>query len=570
MNKKIIITLLIGLMLWNCNELTLNPLSEGSTQNWYSDDTEISMALNKLYDLNYYENFFVSGVFWLDWWTESWTDNQGIRFTPGSFVAGTLDGQNVMLNKLWDRAYQCINNANTLLENIDKVKNEISEQQLNRFIADARFARAIQYSFLIFYWGDVPFYTNILDIEEAFSLSRTNKEIILSEIYEDFDFAISWSPLSYSGNDYRRATKGAALAMKARIALYMEDWEIARDAAKECIELGVYELYPDFHELFGQKYTSEFIFSAPRSVDYNSYVNIEQLGTRNTGGYATVQPTWDLLASFLCTDGLPIDESPLFNPQDPFRNRDPRCAMTIVEFGTSHLGVIYEPHPDTLKVFNFRTGSYMDNQDSRGVNQYASYNGLAWKKWLKDGWYTGNRGSMTNIVIRYADVLLMYAEAKIELNEIDQSALDAINTVRARAYGAEVNEISLYPEVTTISQSELRRIVRTERRMEFAMEGRRLPDILRWRIAEKVLNKKNYGMLDPVDLREKVIPQGLWFWPETPSIDEDGIADFDALYEKGFCKLLSERVFDATKSYLFPIPTSEILINDNLEQNPNY
>lgn len=125
--------------------------------------------------------------------------------------------------------------------------------------------------------------------------------------------------------------------------------------------------------------------------------------------------------------------------------------------------------------------------------------------------------------MRYADVLLMYAEAKIELNEIDDATLEAMNRVRARAYGVQYTETDQYPAIVTRSQSELRTILRTERRMEFAFERLRIYDLLRWRIAEKVLNysdwtiKYNAG----ANVLKKVMTDGQWFIP-TPAIDESG------------------------------------------------
>jgi hypothetical protein len=164
----------------------------------------------------------------------------------------------------------------------------------------------------------------------------------------------------------------------------------------------------------------------------------------------------------------------------------------------------------------------------------------------------------------------MYAEAKIESNEIDASVLEAMNRVRARAYGVNFTETDKYPAITTTNQAALRRILRTERRIEFAFEGRRYTDIIRWRLAEKVLNLPNYGMLDPAELREKVVKPGLWFFPETPPIDEDGIADLSIMFNKGLIKKITQREFDKTKQYLWPIPAKDILINSNLTQNPNY
>jgi len=573
--KKIIITVIVASLLLGCKEMDLNPLSEGSTGNWYSDDTELSLSLNKLYDLNYWENWY--GPYNTGWlyWHEAWSDDWMQRTFLGLMAAGTINGETDAVVRIWQTAYKCIANANSIIENIDRATEKISQDNMNRYLGDAMFVRAAQYGKLIFLFGDVPFFTETLDIDQAFSLGRTNKGQILEQIYADLDFAISHLPTSYSSNEFTHATKGAAMAMKARIALYMGDYSIARDAAKACIDLGVYSLYPDYGDFFGQKNTSETVFAIPRSVELGKYINIEQIVCRNCGGYSTVQPSWDLFCSFLCTDGLPIDESPLFNPHEPFKNRDPRCAQTIVEFGSVHLGVRYEPHPDSLKTFNYKTNAYMINNDSKGAALYASFNGLVWKKWINKEWYTGNRGDMPNIVIRYADVLLMYAEAKIELGEIDSSVLDAINKVRARAYGVVYTQTNDYPAVTTTDQSSLRKSLRIERRMEFAFEGGletslRYADLVRWRLAEKVLNKKIYGLLDVADLREKVVNPGLWFFPETPSIDEDGVADFESMYNKGLIKLNAIRVFEPSKHYLLPIPTKEILINDNLIQNSGY
>ncbi len=573
--KNFIITLVIALLLLGCNDMDLNPLSEGSSGNWYSDDTELSLSLNKLYDLAFWENWYGPyNTGWLNW-HDAWSDDWTQRTNLGIMAAGTVNGQTDAVIKIWETAYKCIANANFIIENIGRAAGSISQDKMNAYIGDARFVRAAQYSKLIFLFGDVPFFTKTLNIDQAFSLSRTSKNEVLDQIYADLDFAITHLPVSYSSNEYTHATKGAAMAMKARIALYMGNYTIARDAAKACIDLGVYTLYPDYGKFFGQKNTSETVFAIPRSVGLGSYINIEQIVCRNCGGYSTVQPSWDLFCSFLCTDGLPIDESPLFDPHNPFKNRDPRCAQTIVEFGSRHLGVRYEPHPDSIKAWNYKTSAYMSNNDSKGVAQYASFNGLVWKKWINDEWYTNNRGDMPNIVIRYADVLLMYAEAKIELGEIDQSVRDAINKVRARAYGVDFSKTTSYPAVSATNQAGLRKILRIERRMEFAFEGGletslRYADLVRWRLAEKVLNTSIYGLLDVADLREKVVKPGLWFFPEVPPIDEDGVANFGSMYNKGLIKLLALRTFDPSKHYLLPIPTKEILINKNLVQNPKY
>lgn len=557
--------LIIGLIaLMGCNDLNLNPLSEGSSENWYSNDTEIEMAVSDLYRDDFWPRD-----------DDEWTDDFTRRNALTPITDATINGQWGTSNTYWTNAYKAIARANAILANLENSKENVSASSIEKFKAEARFVRAAQYSRLISYFGDVIFSTGIIDLEESFTMSKTDKQTILNSIYEDFDFAIANLPVSYGSSQTKRATKGAALAYKARIALYNQDWAIARDASKACMDLGVYELYPDFGTLFlsKTKNTKESIFAIPRSVALNVYLGTDFCWysiSRNAGGLAWLNPSWELFCSFLCTDGLPIDESPLFNPRQPFKNRDPRCTATIVEFQTRHLGFMYQPHPDSLNIYNFNSGKYQKNNDTRTNAQYASFNGLIWKKGIDEDWSDDQKTDPDKILMRYADVLLMYAEAKIELGEIDASVLNAINQVRARAYKVDVSATSSYPAVTTTNKDQLRKVVRLERRMEFAWEGIRYMDIIRWKIADKVLNNDIYGMLDVADLREKVVKQGLWFFPEVPPIDDDGVADFSSMYNKGLVRILADRKFDATKQYLWPIPTKEILINSNLKQNPGY
>jgi len=569
MKRIVYILSVCAISLSSCSELDLNPLSTGSNANWYEDESEVVMSLNDLYR----EAFWPKD-------SESYSDNFQSRSNTNEITNGTINSESSMVETRWKNAYKAIGRVNSLLANIDKAAKSIPEASLSKYIAEAKFIRASQYADLISHFGDVVYTEGVPDLAIASALSRTPKATVLKHIYADYDSAAMFLPTSYGSTETQRATKGAAYAMKARIALYMGDYAVARDAAQNCMDLKVYQLYPDFAKLFAltTKNSVESIFVIPRSVEFGSCLGkggspyLDNAGdwmTRNPGCYAGNNPSWELFCSFLCTDGLPIDESPLFNPREPFKNRDPRCTATIVEFQTRHLGYMYQPHPDSLKCYNFNTGKYVTNNDSRGVNQYASYDGIMFKKGIDDSWLTsGNKVDPDKIIVRYADVLLMYAEAKIELKEIDQTVLDAINKVRARAYGVTYTQTSAYPSVTTTDQTALRKILRTERRVELANEGLRYMDLIRWRLAEKALTKPSYGMLDPADLRTKIIKTGLWFFPEVPSIDEDGLPDFTSMYNKGLIKLLAIRSFDANKEYLWPIPSKDILINPNMTQNP--
>ncbi len=573
--KKNILSLTVAsiILATSCTSMDMTPKSQGNSESWYTTETELNMAVNEFYILGYWQEPLLA--------SEQWTDNFTYRNTNrgegGSVLDGTLTGQTWYCYNLWQQSYKLISRANSLLNNIHRAESAgLSENLIARYKAEACFARACKYMDLLFFFGDVPYIDRYYTIKETETqLKRTPVSEIIPKVYEDFDYAIENLPVSYSPSS-SHATKGAALAMKARFAMYMKDYATMAEAAKACIDLNVYSLEPDFAKLFLQstKENAEKVFCIPRSI--TSSVVLDQWYVknglpRNAGGYAADTPSWDLLASFLCTDGLPIDESPLFDPHNPFKNRDPRCAMTIVEFGTEHCGYIYDPSPAAKTTTNTTTGASQTNQDSRINNQYASFNGLVWKKGIDASW-TENGLQVENdyLIMRYAEVLLMYAEAKIELGEIDDSVLDAINQVRSRAYGVNSSMTDSYPAVTTKDQASLRKAVRIERRMEFAKEGRRYMDLIRWDLAKKALNSYNYINLAANDCLEQVVNKGLWFWPETPQIDEDGLADFEPMAEKGLIQRGAQRVFP-DRQMLWPLPTHDAeLCNGNLEQNPGY
>ena len=563
----------LSLALVSCESMDLVPKSQGNTASWYTNETELALAANEFYILGYWQEPLNS--------SEQWCDNTTYRLqnrnpgSKGTILDGTMNGQQYEVYALWEQSYKLIARANTMLENIHKAEGNVAQSVIDRYTGEACFARACKYADLIFFYGDVPYLERTETITEAEQKGRRPKEELIPLVYADFDKAIEGLPVSYGQSAPVHFTKGAAMAMKARFALYMGDYEMSEKSAKACMDLGVYSLEPDYAKLFKQsiKVNPEKVFVLPRSIENDVVLDswiVKNGLPRNAGGYGSYNPSWDLLASYLCTDGLPIDESPLFDPRNPFKNRDPRCSMTIVAFNTEHCGFEYNPSPAATTIMNYTTGKTQSNQDTRKVNQYASYTGLLWKKGIDASWMeNGLKVEQDYIIMRYADVLLMYAEAMIEQNKIDDSVLKAINMVRARAYGVDVSETSAYPAVKMGSQEELRKAVRIERRMEFAMENSRLQDLMRWKLASKALNGYNYIMLQPDDLLKNVVEKGLWFWGMTPQIDEDGLADFSALFNAGYCTTGAKRSFP-DREYLWPIPTHDMELCPNLTNNPGY
>ena len=400
--KTIIIALCAALT--SCESMDLGPKSQGNTESWYTSETELNLASNDFYILGYWQEPLSS--------SEQWTDNttyRSINRNPGSngtVLDGTLNGQQYEVYALWQQSYKLIARCNTMLENIHKADGKVRESVIKRYEGEARFCRACKYADLVFFYGDVPYLEKTETIEEAETQGRKPKSELIPLIYADFDSAIVNLPTSYGASEAIHATKGAALAMKARFALYMGDYAVAEKAAKQCIDLGIYSLEPDYAKLFKQstKVNPEKVFVLPRSIENEVLLDawiVKNGLPRNAGGYGSYNPSWDLLASYLCTDGLPIDESPLFDPHNPFKNRDPRCAMTIVEFNTEHCGYEYDPSPAAKTVMNYTTQKMQSNQDSRIVNQYASYDGLLWKKGIDASWTeNGQKVEQDYIIMR--------------------------------------------------------------------------------------------------------------------------------------------------------------------------
>lgn len=567
MRKNIIIGLMGIMTFTSCHDLDLNPLSNGSTENWYSTETEVEMAVNELYKDAFWQMDDLENLSGTDW-----ADDGMYRESLTAFQNARLNGQTEEVTRLWSDQFKAIARANGVIQNAHRaVDAGASEIKINRLVAEARFHRACAYAKLMSKFGGVPLVVEELDLEECFKIGRAPLETVKKFVYDEFDAVADVLPVSCSG--VQRATCGAAWALKARYALYMGDYDVVVEAARNVMDMNQYSLHENYGDLFLQstKKSVESIFCLPRSIEFKEDINIQYLLPRNHGGYAAPTPTWDLFASYLCTDGLPVDESPLFDPHNPFKNRDPRLSMTIVPFGEIFMGIEYNPHPEVLEVMDYNKNKMIKNNDTRTVSQYASYTGLIWKKGMDESCKNNSFNiEPDKIVIRYADILLMYAEAMIELGQIDDTVLECINQVRARAYGVDVADKDKYPAVTSTNQKALRTIIRTERRMEFAKEGLRYMDLIRWKLMDEVMQKKVYIMLYPSSLLiENVVEQGNWFWPFAPDIDENGLADFSRMAATGQIGVIAQRQWDE-RQYLWPIPTTEIIINPHMEQNPGY
>jgi len=427
----------------------------------------------------------------------------------------------------WD--YKTIQRCNWFLENVDGVK--MDEAKKLRFKSEARFLRAYQYFMMSQLYGDVPYITHTVSTQEAASVSRTPYAAVRDSLFKELAEIAPNLPASYSGNDVGRITRGAALSLKARMELYDKKYAAAVADYKEVMQLG-YALYPNYQDLFriGYENNSEVILDVQYKANDVPNGDIGIMPSSGVGGWASLSPTQALVDAYEMKNGKTIDDPASgYNPDQPYANRDPRLAATIVYPGQLYEGTYYNSieagSPDYYNDNNNSPTGYVEKKFTANLSDYP------------DMWNTG----LNMIVIRYAEVLLSYAEAQIELGVIDNSVYDAIDAVRLRA-GMPAVDRTVYS-----SADKLRQLVRRERQVELALEGLRWFDIQRWQIGTTVRSGTVYGTrLGTVNKTT------------------------GALSLTGNHVTVETRLFDARKDYLWPVPQKERDLNKNLSQNPGY
>lgn len=591
------ICMISALLFTSCVDLNLNPLSEGSSENWYSSASEIEMSLNDFYRTAF---FPIDGTAWAD--DAAWRSNTQLVWN------GTMTAEDGTVAGRWQNYYKGIARALRIINNLDAKGGDLglNDATIQRYKGEAYFYLGFAYGMLAFHWGDVILDKTGMTLEEAYSATRSPKSEVLAYSMECFDKAAQGLPATYGG--VQRATKGMAYAFKARIAIYNGDYATAATAAKACMDLGVYSLHDNYQDLFIAGTSPEWIFVFKGDYALKQYYwsasDCQNYAPRLIGGWGTCGPSYELVFAYPCTDGLPVDESPLYNPKAIFDHRDPRMAMTIAPFaqpesecvknGTykpedyEFCGYEFTPSPLANKVTRISDGAKVFNTDSKACALHAAYNGFYWKKYVDPANWTaanGWKGNNAYIHMRYGDVLLMYAEAMNEQGKCDQAVLDAtINKLRERAYKGTG---MAYPKVTTDTQAKLRTIIRTERFIELAFEGHRYEDLLRWKVAEVIFNRPIYylertwsgsgswdGNLASTPEAYQKLAQN-WLdgnYPVggVPDIDENGLSDLSYMAANGWVVQATTRQFDKNRDYLWPVPAADILVNPNLTQNPGY
>lgn len=545
------------LVLSSCQKDLLNkyPLDSPSSSTFFSNETELTLAINSAY----------RGLYWLSnanvpyqLYIEGATDLVFIRGNGANMItvqSGQFSTETGVFYSAWSNFYESIARCNNILENMHRAVDNVSEEFYNRIEAEAKFLRAYNYTYLVNLYGDVPFVTSMLSLEEG-QMAKTDKSIIIEQLFEDLDFAASALPVAWEAAEDGRITKGAALGLKARLALWTGHYDIAASAAESVIDLGNYEIYPNYENLFKHEGegSHESILHIPFLIGVAASGTPREIGPRTGSGYSIIVPTQTLVDMYQCTDGKRVDESDVFNPNDQFANRDPRLFQSILYPGQWFNGYLFETNPSARTTQRDVNGviSWVNNLEV--TNAYGTFTGYLWKKYLdeKDVPNDVLRSELNFMLMRYAEVLLTYAEAQIELGDVTPKVIDAINAVRRRP--------SVMMPAASISMTidELRDLVRYERTIELAGEGFRLFDIRRWRIAEHVLPGNLLGKRRSTS----------WDLPVTPSFNVYGKPIYEN--ETTIFQIISNNVFDASKHYLWPIPQRELDRNRMLTQNENY
>ncbi len=525
--KKIVYILLSVFILSSCQEdlLTTVPDDRISTEIFWQTENDAILAANAVYP-----TLDGNAIFAYDGITDVVHTNR--LFEDNSIIeAGNADATLSRFLNEWDADYTAIRRVNDFMENIDRIETD-NTGLISRLKGEVRTIRAYHYTKLAMLFGDVPLITTSINVEEGKTITRDAVSSIWDFVSTELTEAAVDLPKEYTGDDKGRVTKGAALALKARAMLFAGRYSEAATAAKQVMDLQVYSLYNSYENLFqyeGEN-CNEVILDRQFAKDVlaNNYYNVIGPWSLIPGSAGSVYvPTKKLMDMYEMNNGLSITNPESgFDPQNPYENRDPRLKQSVFVTGASL---------PNGKTFNSIPGDAAAT-DPVGGTLYTTTTGWNIKKYIANSDFdTPSNSGINLILIRYAEVLLTYAEAKIEMNEIDASVYSAINDVRAR------ESVNMPAISSSLSQGQLREIVRKERTIELAFEGTRLFDIRRWRIAHEVMPGKVYGMT----------------YNDNGTLVTVNIDGYN-------------RVFDEGRDYLWPIPQRERELNPNLEQNPKY
>jgi len=535
MKKKITILALLFMSLLSCSDnfLDVAPADQLSDATFWQSETDVTMALNACYrgwetvqNIVFLDAASDDGYEQFDYYYQALangrllpTDNRGLG---GAWTDG--------LSTRWF-TYDRIRKYNNFLEKIEAVEMDGSLKE--RYKAEVRFLRAYDYYNKVMFYGDIPLVDKVFTDAQEAAMARTPKDQVISFIIKELTEVAAVLPQQNVIESGGHITKGAAIALKARFELYLGQYEQAQADATTVIGMSCYELFPTYEEMFwssAESSNKEVILD----VQYikNDYKQmIPQLNMPALeGGWSALNALWPFVETFQTANGKYIDEAGSdYDPDKPFKNRDPRLNMIVLCPGEYYNGRYYNP----LDLF-------IDGQSDRKNLDYheeaaASRGGLLVKKHIYPmSVVDANNYDGNAIVIRLAEMYITFAECALKTGKDTDKALGYINAIRKRAG---------MPEAAQLDE----RLVRYERRIELAFEGLRYFDLKRWDLGPALLNG----------------------WATGSRNGSVNSQTGEITWGDGFIRL-EERIFQSQRNYLLPIPQNEMDRNPNMTQNPGY
>lgn len=539
--KKYIIFLFIALLGCDDDFLDRAPYDAISSENIWANDQNARMAVNGIYSALNRPNAL--GDFCLNFGNYG---PDGMNHNGGGVEQGLSTTRDGIYRNVYTDMYRVINYANDALANLPDNPN-VDTDLANQFMGEAHFLRGVAYFYLWQLYGGVIILDEPVFPDETY-LPRNSAADVKQFVIDDFTAAIAMLPVVYDNAvDNGRATRGAAVAMLGKTYLYDEQWaEAAAEFGKLMSDPYNYELLDDYSHLFDFKWenNNEHIFALQQVMEPNLGSDYDmRYGGRSTNASAwnNTLTSWITVNNYTNKDGSPIDMSTMpklseyaddyelgldLIPwyQAAFENADARLHANVIMPGETFVG-----NENVVYVVNWPFNEHANDEPPAYRTNWPNEALFPWRKFVNVGEENQQRwDSPNNIpIIRYADVLLMYAEAMNESQGSSPAIIEVVNQVRERA--------GIVGLPTTLSQDELRRSIRIERLHELPGEGHLFFDVRRWRTAatDDPLFGLNHDVLDFRGIR-------------------------------AFTRVFTER------DYLWPIPEQEREINPNLDQNPGW
>jgi starch-binding outer membrane protein, SusD/RagB family len=485
------------------------------------------------------------------------------------FATGTVN-PSIVPTDAWSTPYTMIRTVNQFLGHLYEIPFNATLKAETR--AEARFLRAWYYFIMLEHYGGVPLIgDSVFSTASPSHIPRSSFRACVNYIISECDSAAAYLPLTQSGANYGRASRGACLALESRVLLFAASplfqnggfaqgsangldsivaypdadpnrWILAANAAQNVINVNAYSLYVDsvpnelgygFMYLFLQRDNPEYIFA--NMMDANKYLEV-LWDVPSRGGGGGPHPYQELVDAFPMSNGLPItDPNSGYDPANPYQNRDPRLTYTVIH--DSSYRPIYNQPPAPVSLY-LNANSNPPIASSQDAVYTGTPTGLYIAKMLDTNvtQYGFNASNRCLPLMRYAEILLNFAEATNESVGPTSQVYQSIEAVRQRA------GLRPWQLPSGLSQDSMRATIQTERQLEFAFEGIRFFDVRRWKIAAQTENLEMHGM----------------------EVDRSSAAG--TVY-----KPFAVRKHNFTNSmYLWPLPLGEIAKNPALLQNPLY